>query len=107
MRELPKPVFVAIDPAATEADLIARYEAKSGKTLYPAQIERLFIDQIAYATTGLQMSIQNGGEQLLARFATGPILDYLGELVATLACSLLQVAARCALRSRSLQLSHD
>lgn len=96
MRELPKPVFVAIDPAATEADLIARYEAKSDKTLYPAQIERLFIDQIAYATTGLQMSIQNAGEQLLVRFATGAILDYLGELVAT--PRLLAVAGRCTLR---------
>lgn len=96
MRELPKPVFVTIDPAATEADLIARYEVKSGKTLYPAQVERLFIDQIAYATTGLQMSIQNAGEQLLVRYANGPILDYLGELVAT--PRLLAVAARCTLR---------
>ncbi|MFJ4141409.1 baseplate J/gp47 family protein [Pseudomonas sp. NPDC089734] len=96
MRELPKPVFVAIDPAVTEADLIARYEAKSGKTLYPAQVERLFIDQIAYATTGMQMSIQNAGEQLLARHSDGPILDHLGELVAT--PRLLAVAARCTLR---------
>lgn len=96
MRELPKPVFVTIDPAATEADLIARYEEKSGKTLYPAQIERLFIDQIAYATTGLQMSIQNAGEQLLVRHSNGPILDYLGELVAT--PRLLAIAARCPVR---------
>ncbi|MBK3440806.1 baseplate assembly protein [Pseudomonas lactis] len=96
MRELPKPVFVTVDPAATEADLIARYEAKSGKTLYPAQIERLFIDQIAYATTGVQMSIQNAGEQLLVRYANGAILDYLGDLVAT--PRQLAVAARCTLR---------
>ncbi|MEO8644804.1 baseplate J/gp47 family protein [Pseudomonas sp.] len=96
MRELPKPIFVTIDPAATEADLIARYEAKSGKTLYPAQIERLFIGQIAYAVTRLQMGIQNAGEQLLVRWALGPILDYLGELVAT--PRLLAVPARCMLR---------
>ncbi|WP_262137000.1 hypothetical protein [Pseudomonas sp. Marseille-Q5117] len=49
MRELPKPEFVKIDPAATEADLIARYEFKSGKTIYPAQVERLFIDQVTTA----------------------------------------------------------
>lgn len=96
MRELPKPIFVNIDPAATEADLIARYEAKSGKTLYPAQVERLFIDLVAYAKTRLQMSIQNAGEQLLVRYAEAPILDYLGELVAT--PRLLAVPARCTLR---------
>ncbi|MBH8611964.1 baseplate J/gp47 family protein [Pseudomonas mohnii] len=96
MRELPKPEFIKIDPAALEAELIARYEQKSGKTLYPAQIERLFIDLIAYATSRQQMGIQSAGEQLLVRFARGPILDYLGELVAT--PRLLAQAARCPLR---------
>jgi phage-related baseplate assembly protein len=96
MRELPKPQFIHIDPAALEAQLIARYEQQSGKTLYPAQIERLYIDQIAYAVSRLQLGIQNAGEQLLVRFARGPILDYLGELVAT--PRLLAQAARCTLR---------
>lgn len=96
MRELPKPEFIKIDPAELEANLIARYEQKSGKTLYPAQIERLYIDQIAYAVSRLQMSIQHAGEQLLVRFARGPILDYLGELVAT--PRLLAKPARCTLR---------
>ncbi|WP_416739208.1 baseplate J/gp47 family protein [Pseudomonas sp. NFX71] len=96
MRELPRPEFIKIDPAATEAKLIARYEKKSGKTLYPAQIERLYINQIAYAVSRLQMGIQHAGEQLLVRFARGVILDYLGELVAT--PRLLAQAARCTLR---------
>lgn len=96
MRELPKPVFVEIDPAVTEAALIARYESKSGKTLYPAQVERLFIDLIAYIKTLSDMSIQNAGEQLLVRFADAPILDYLGELVAT--PRLLAAPARCPIR---------
>jgi len=96
MRELPKPEFIKIDPAALEAELIARYEQKSGKTLYPAQIERLYIDQIAYAVSRLRMSIQHAGEQLLVRFARGPILDYLGELVAT--PRLLAKPARCTVR---------
>lgn len=98
MRELPKPVFVEIDPAANEADLIARYEGKTGKTLYPAQVERLFIDQVAYAQTRLQLAIQSAGEQLLVRYAKAPILDYLGELVAT--PRLLAVPARCPLQFR-------
>lgn len=77
------PEFVKIDPASIEAGLVARYEAKSGKTLYPAQIERLFIDQIAYAKTLVLSAIQNAGEMLLVRFSNGPILDYLGEMVGT------------------------
>jgi phage-related baseplate assembly protein len=96
MRELPKPVFIEIDPAANEASLIARYEEKTGKTLYPAQVERLFIDQVAYSETRLQMAIQSAGEQLLVRYAKGPILEYLGELVAT--PKLLASPARCTLR---------
>lgn len=96
MRELPRPEFIKIDPVELEAKLIARYEQQSGKTLYPAQIERLYIDQIAYAVSRLQMSIQHAGEQLLVRFARGPILDYLGELVAT--PRLLAQAARCNIR---------
>ncbi|MDH4869801.1 baseplate J/gp47 family protein [Pseudomonas sp. BN515] len=96
MRELPPPEFVKIDPAAIEADLVARYEAKSGKTLYPAQIERLFIDQVAYAQSLALMAIQHAGEQLLVRFSSGPILDYLGDLVGT--PRLLAQPARCRLQ---------
>ncbi|MGH8350006.1 MAG: baseplate J/gp47 family protein, partial [Pseudomonas sp.] len=69
---------------------------KSGKTLYPAQVERLFIDQVAYAKTRLQMAIQNAGEQLLVPYADEPNLDYLGELDAT--PRLLADHARCPLR---------
>ncbi len=93
MRALPPPEFVKIDPAAIEAALVSRYEQKTGKTLYPAQIERLFIDQVAYAKTLALMAIQQAGERLLVRFSGGPILDYLGELVDT--PRLLAQPARC------------
>lgn len=96
MRVLPAPEFVKVDPAAIEAALVARYEAKSGKTLYPAQIERLFIDQVAYAQSLSLMAIQHAGEQLLVRFSSAPILDYLGELVGT--TRLLAQPARCSVQ---------
>lgn len=96
MRALPPPEFVKVDPAAIEAALVARYESKSGKTLYPAQIERLFIDQVAYAQSLALMAIQHAGEQLLVRFSSAPILDYLGELVGT--PRLLAQSARCTLQ---------
>ncbi|MBX9793466.1 MAG: baseplate J/gp47 family protein [Burkholderiaceae bacterium] len=96
MRALLPPEFVKIDPAAIEADLVARYETKSGKVLYPAQIESLFIDQVAYAATRSLAAIQNAGEQLLVRFSSGAILDYLGELVGT--TRLLTQSARCSIQ---------
>lgn len=96
MRALPPPEFVKVDPAAIEATLVARYESKSGKTLYPAQIERLFIDQVAYSQSLALMAIQYAGEQLLVRFSSAPILDYLGELVGT--PRLLAQSARCTLQ---------
>lgn len=95
MRELPKPEFVKIDPAAIEAELIARYEQESGKSLFPAQIERLFINQVAYSEVRIKAAIQNAGEKLLVRFSSGPILDYLGDLVGT--PRLLAVGAVCGL----------
>lgn len=96
MRELPKPVFVEVDPAAIEAELIARYEQQSGKSLFPAQIERLFINQVAYSETRIKAAIQNAGEKLLVRLSSGPILDYLGDLVGTR--RLLAVGAVCTIQ---------
>lgn len=96
MATLPPPEFVRIDPAAIEADLVRRYEEKSGKTLYPAQVERLFIDQIAYAKALVLGAVQHAGEQLLVRYSNAPILDYLGDLVST--PRLLAEAARTTLR---------
>jgi len=83
MRSLPAPEFVVNDPAAIEADLIARYETDAGKRLYPAQIERLLINLIAYAHSQTLSAIQHAGEQMLVRTSRAPILDYLGELVGT------------------------
>ncbi|TBV10270.1 baseplate assembly protein [Stutzerimonas kirkiae] len=93
MRDLPAPEFVQNDPAAIEAELVARYESAAGKSLYPAQIERLFINQIAYAKSRILAAIQNAGEMLLVRTSSAPMLDYLGELVST--PRLLAKAATC------------
>jgi len=81
--KLPAPEFVTIDPQGIEADLIARYEAASGKKLYPAQIEVLLIHLIAYAHAQTLAAIQHTGEQMLVRTSSAPVLDYLGDLVGT------------------------
>ena len=81
MRTLPEPDFIPRDPDAITGDLIARYEAQAGKTLYPAQTDRLLLDAIAYAKTNTHIAVQEAGKQLLARYARAPTLDYLGELI--------------------------
>jgi len=57
--------------------------ARSGKTLYPAQVERLFIDVIAYLHTLGLAAVQTTAEKMLVRTSSGVFLDYLGELVGT------------------------
>ncbi|KKI46745.1 baseplate protein [Obesumbacterium proteus] len=78
---LAEPDFIARDPAEITAEIIAQYEEQAGKKLYPAQIERLFIDQIAWRETLLRIAVQEAAKQNLVAYATAPALDYLGELV--------------------------
>jgi len=84
MSTLPAPEFVRIDPAAIEAQLVKWYEDKSGKqTLYPGQIERLYIDVLAYAYSLNLAAIQAACEKMIVRTSSGVFLDYLGDLVGT------------------------
>jgi len=80
---LPAPEFVKNDPQAIEAELISYFEAQTGKTLQPAQIERLYINVLAYARSLNLAAIQATAEKMLVRTSSGVFLDYLGELVGT------------------------
>ncbi|PHV00156.1 baseplate assembly protein [Iodobacter sp. BJB302] len=79
MTTLPK--VIDDDSQAITAELIAAYEAMTGKTLYPAQVERLLIDLVAYRETLLRSAMNDAARQNLVAFARAPMLDYLGELV--------------------------
>lgn len=81
MSTLPEPNFIDRDSQAIVAEMIADYEAMTGKSLQPAQVERLLIDLFAYRETLVRVGIQEAAKQNLVSFATAPILDYLGELV--------------------------
>lgn len=72
---------IADDASAIRAEIAAAYEAATGKTLYPAQVESLLIDLIAYRETLIRAAINDTARQNLVRFARAPMLDYLGELV--------------------------
>lgn len=78
---LPEPSFIDRDPAAITAEMVAQYEQLTKKTLYPAQVERLLIDVIAYRETLVRIGIQEAAKQNLVAYARAPMLDYLGELV--------------------------
>ena len=57
MTQLPEPNFIERDADKITQEWIALYEEKSGKTLQPAQIERLMIDIGAYRENILRIKI--------------------------------------------------
>ena len=58
MTQLPEPNFIDRDPDVIIQEWIQLYEEKSGKTLQPAQLERLIIDVGAYRESVLRNKIQ-------------------------------------------------
>lgn len=82
---LPRPSFVndadGLDPNKVLADMISEFEAASGRTLQPAQVERLLINLYAYRESLVRDAIQFAGEQTLLAFAVFPMIDYIGQLL--------------------------
>jgi len=96
MSQLPEPRFIETDQQAVLDACIADYEALTGRTLYPAQSERLLINLIAYREHLIRVGIQEAAKQNLVRYATAPMLDLLGEIVGV--SRLPAAAASCAVR---------
>jgi phage-related baseplate assembly protein len=82
---LPAPLFISdadgTDPNLILADMIASFEISSGRTLQPAQVERLLIDLYAYRESLVRNAVQYAAQQSLLAFAIFPMIDYLGGLV--------------------------
>ncbi|MFC3873807.1 baseplate assembly protein [Neisseria musculi] len=78
------------------AETIADYEARSGKTLQPAHIERLIINTYAYREHLARKAFNEAYRQQHPRFATGLMLDLCGDDVNT--PRLEASAARCTIR---------
>lgn len=83
MQPVPVPEFVERNPEQVTRDLIAQFEAATGRTLHPAQVERVLIDLFAYRESLLRIAIQEAATQNLVAFARYPMLDFLGEIVGT------------------------
>ncbi|GAA8968165.1 hypothetical protein HpSP79_17710 [Helicobacter pylori] len=83
-------------PETVLAAMIADYEARTGKKLQPAHIERLLINTYAYRETLLRQQINEAYRQQHVRYATGLMLDLCGDDVNT--PRLQASAARCSIR---------
>jgi hypothetical protein len=82
---LPPPVFLndadGLDPNLILADMVAAFQVAAGRTLQPAQVERLLINLYAYRESLVRNAIQYAGQQNLLAYAAFPMLDYLGQLL--------------------------
>ena len=97
-RQLPEPSFVDRDVGTITRDLVALYEELTGRTLYPAQAERLMINVIAYRETLLREAIQDAAKLNLVRYSRGVMLDLLAENIGV--ARLAAAPAECTLRWR-------
>jgi phage-related baseplate assembly protein len=91
-----KPIFIATDPLTILNDSIDLLESTLGKTLEPAQVERLLANAMAYREALTRMAVQLAGEQNLVAFATGTNLEALAALFAV--TRLVNVAASATVR---------
>ena len=82
---LPPPTFIkdadGLNPNLILADMVAAFQAAAGRTLQPAQVERLLINLYAYRESLVRNAIQYAGQQNLLAFAVFPMIDYLGQLL--------------------------
>lgn len=69
--------FVEDSPDALLRQAIARYEQESGKPLQPAQIDRLYINQLTNAQSLNASRINHAANQNFVQFAEGAALDNL------------------------------
>ena len=90
------PEFITRNADEIIAELVAQYETLTGKTLQPAQPERLILNAFAYRELLLRQGIQDTALQNLVDFSRAPVLDYLGALVGV--TRLAAAPAECTIR---------
>ncbi len=89
--------FIVTDPEYYEKLLVAEYESTTGRTLYPADPERLQINVMAYGLALMAVGINESAKQNLLAYANDNKLDYLGALlgVTRLEASPAEVTLKC------------
>jgi phage-related baseplate assembly protein len=77
---LPDIAFCETDAAAVQAGVLADYQAITGRTLYPGDPERLFLEGLAYVIALQRFVIDYTGKMNLLRYSAGDFLDHLGAM---------------------------
>lgn len=77
---LPDVVFVAVDPAAIRADLVAQFEELTSRPLLESHVEQSMVDLMAYCLTLGLAKLNEAGKQTLAQYAGFPALNYIGAM---------------------------
>jgi phage-related baseplate assembly protein len=75
------PIIIERTPQEIIDSLVSRYNAYTGNTLQPAQVERLIFQSVAYELSLKLEQVQAAGINNLISFSTAPVLDYLVELL--------------------------
>lgn len=75
------PDFIERDVNQIVTEMVADYEQRTGRTLQPAQVERLLINAFAYREALIRNKIQYAALQNLVEYSNAPVLDELGRLV--------------------------
>lgn len=89
--------IIDINPEADEKKLVELFEEKTGKTLYPAQSERITISIINTISSCMKVKFNQAFRNLLLPYAKGLFLDFIGlflncvRLEATQAHSMLRI----------------
>lgn len=77
LSNLPEPSFIDRDADAITRAMVAAFEAATGRTLYPAQPERVEVDMVAYREMLLRVGIQEAAKLNLLAYTRAPVLDHL------------------------------
>ena len=106
LSNLPAIEFVDADTETAKAEVIAKYEEISGRSLAAADPIRLFLESVAAENAQLRAAINKAGKMNLLAYAVGDYLDHLGVLVDTdrLAASRAQTTIEFTL-SAALQIA--
>ena len=80
---LPDIEFVDADPGKIKTEIIITHEAITGKSLSPADPERLFIEALGTIIAQQRALINHTGKQNLLRYAANEKLDAIGEFSET------------------------
>lgn len=71
--------FVEVDAAKINNEIISSFEKELGTTLYPGDERRIFLNQAGQTIVGLKNYINETAKQNLLRYASGDVLDAIGE----------------------------